>query len=134
MTQNKRTVLVIDDDTDFLIQVRMQLEAAGFNVREANGETEAEKALADFRPDLVIVDLMMEHFDGGFTLCHHIKKKDPTIPVIMATAVASATGIQFEDRADEKRKWIKADALLSKPLRFEQIMREINRLLPPAVK
>lgn len=127
-----KTILVIDDDNDFIDQVTIQLEAAGFNVRAAHGETEAERVLADFRPDLVIVDLMMEHMDGGFVLCHQIKKKDPKIPVILATAVTSQTGITFEGITEDERSWVKADAILSKPVRFEQIMREIKRLLPEA--
>ncbi|HPO50566.1 MAG TPA: response regulator, partial [Spirochaetota bacterium] len=57
-----------------------QLEAAGFNVITAESEREAEKILENTRPDLAILDLMMENMDTGFTLSYHIKKKDPSIP------------------------------------------------------
>lgn len=124
------TILIIDDDIDFIEQLKIQLEAANFSVISAGGESEAEQILAKTRPDLVIVDLMMEHFDGGFVLCHHIKAKDATIPVILATAVTNQTGLSFDAVTPGERSWVKADAILSKPIRIEQVLREIHRLLP----
>ena len=132
MQQPKHTILVIDDDMDFIQQLQISLEAAGFAVRTAFGEQEAEQALREGRPDLVISDLMMEHMDGGFVLCHRIKQQDPTIPVILTTAVTSATGLRFDTISADERSWVKADAILAKPVRFEQIIREIRRLLPEA--
>jgi len=128
-TDAKKTVLIVDDDVDFLTQQRLNLEGAGFDVRTAESQAEAEKLLAGFRPDVAVVDLMMEHMDGGFALCHHIRKKDPTIRVILCTAVASETSLAFDAATEEERSWVKADALLAKPVRFEQLRREIDRLL-----
>ena len=45
---------------------------------------------------------MMENPDAGFTLCHHIRKKDPSIPVILVTSVNSETGLDF-DLADREQ-------------------------------
>lgn len=71
----------------------------------------------------------MENMDGGFALAYHIKKKDPKIPVIIASGVTSETGIEFDAKTDEEKSWIKADAFLAKPIRFEQLEKEINTLL-----
>lgn len=127
----QRTVLVVDDDVDFLAQQQLQLQAAGFNVLTAESQKQAEESLKTAKVDLVIVDLMMEHLDGGFALCYHIKKTNPGIPVILVTAVASETGLEFDAATDEERSWVKADAMLAKPVRFEQLRREIDRLLAP---
>ena len=124
-----KTVLVVDDDVDFLFQQRLQLEAAGFNVLEANTAQDARQVLESKRPDIAIVDLMIEHLDAGFSLCYFMKKLRPEMPVIMVTGVASETGIDFDASTDEERAWIKADVLLPKPIRFEQLKREIDRLL-----
>ena len=132
MPDKKHIILIIDDDLDFIQQLQISLETAGFIVRPAYGEKEAEEALKEGRPDLVISDLMMEHMDGGFVLCHRIKRQDPTIPVILTTAVTSATGLRFDTITADERSWVKADAILAKPVRFEQILREIRRLLPEA--
>jgi len=123
------TLLVADDDPDFLDQVRLQLEAAGFAVRTAASQREAEALLAEGLPDLAVVDLMMENLDAGFALCYHIKKRDPRVPVLLVTAVTGETGLEFDAATDEERSWVKADAVLPKPVRFEQLVREIRRFL-----
>lgn len=122
-------VLVVDDDEDFLLQQKLQLEAAGFTVRTAGSEDEAQAQLEQ-RPDLCVLDLMMEHTDSGFTLCHRIKQRYPGVPVVMITAVTAETGLEFDSYTAEERSWVKADAMLAKPVRFEQLLREIERLLP----
>lgn len=129
VTSTTRTVLVVDDDPDFLLQEKTQLEAAGFRTVTADNKAAALALLADWRPDLAVVDVMMEDADAGFTVCYAIKKKDPTIPVILITSVVSETGLAFDAATDEERSWIKADAFLAKPIRFEQLRRELDRLL-----
>jgi CheY-like chemotaxis protein len=126
---NKPLVLLVEDDHDFLFQQRLQLENAGFEVVAAQSQTEAEEILGTLRPDVAVIDVMMEHPDSGFVLCHHIRKKDPTIPVILVTSVNSETGLDFDVATHEDRNWIHADALLAKPIRFEQLLSEIDRLL-----
>ena len=119
----------MDDDADFLFQNRVQLEAAGLKVITAPGAGAAEKILADHKPDLAVVDLMMEHPDAGFTLCYHIRKRYPGTPVIVITSVTSETGLDFDVATEAERSWIQADAILPKPIRYEQLQREIDRFL-----
>ena len=122
-------VLLIDDDIDFLMQQKIQLQGDGHEVTTAETMKEADDLLNKMRPDIVIVDLMMDEMDSGFTICHRIKKKDPKIPVIMVTAVTSETGLVFDAATDEEKSWVKADAVLAKPVRFEQLKREMQKLL-----
>ena len=126
---DKKKILVVDDDMDLLLQIKVQLEAAGYDVVTAEGRKDAETQLETLRPDLVVLDLMMEEMDAGFALSYHIKKKDATLPVILMTAVTRETGLHFDDAAGDARSWVKADAVLSKPVRFEQLNREIKRLV-----
>ncbi|NLF32881.1 MAG: response regulator [Planctomycetes bacterium] len=128
-TSPTATILVVDDDVDFREQMQVQLEAAGFGVIAAGGQKQAEQILQTARPDLAVVDLMMEHMDGGFALAYHIKKLDESVPVILVTGVAAETGVDFDAQTAEERSWIKADAFLAKPVRFEQLLGEIRRLL-----
>jgi len=127
----KKTILLVDDDEDYVLQTRMQLESAGFAVVTAGSLSEADQRLAESNPDLVVADLMMEVLDAGFVFCHHVKKRNPKTPVILVTAVTSETGLEFENASGEERSWIKADAILTKPVRSEQLRREISRLLSP---
>lgn len=125
----KKRILVVDDDVDLLLQMKLQLENAGYTVTTAESEKKAEEILKTNVPDLAIVDLMMERMDGGFVLCYNIKKKNPDVPVIMVTGVTRETGMEFDAATDDERSWLKADAILAKPIRFEQLQREIDRLL-----
>ncbi len=129
MTPDRPLILLVDDDEDFLFQQRMQLEDAGFDVLVAQGQRHAEELLAERRPDVAVLDVMMENPDAGFVLCHHIRKHDPSIPVIVVSSVNSETGLDFDIATEADRGWIKADALLPKPIRFEQLRGEIERLL-----
>jgi two-component system response regulator MprA len=122
-------VLVVDDDPDFLLQEKVQLEAAGFRVIDADSKEKAVGLLEEHRPDLAVIDVMMEDADAGFTLCYAIKKKDKRIPVIIVTSVVSETGMAFDAATEEERSWIMADAFLAKPIRTEQLMKEVRQLL-----
>jgi CheY-like chemotaxis protein len=124
-----KKILIVDDDPDLLLQLKLQLESAGYQVIEADGQKSAEKVLAESKPDMAILDLMMEDKDGGFILSHRIKAIDSSIPVIIVTAVTHETGLEFGVTSADDRTWIKADAILAKPVRFEQLKREIERLL-----
>lgn len=129
MTAKDKTILVVDDDSDYLLQLRIRLEASGYEVTTADGQQHALEVLEKRMPDLAVVDLMMEHPDSGFVVCHHIKKRDPTVPVILVTGLTSETGMEFDAETDEERSWVKADVVLDKPIRFEQLQREMERLM-----
>lgn len=123
---NDRQVLIVDDDPDFLEQMRMMFESRGYAARTAPGLKEAEEVLREFKPSAAVIDLMMEHDDDGFILAYRLKKMDPECTVIMVTNVTGETGLEFP-RTDDTAGWISADAVLSKPVRFEQIEEELNR-------
>lgn len=125
----QKTMLIVDDDVDFLFQMETQLRGNGYEVVSANTKDEALKLIETTTPDMAILDLMMEHMDDGFTLCYELKKRIPSMPVILVTGVAAETGMSFDTASQGNRDWIKADVLLPKPVRFEQLSREIKRLL-----
>jgi DNA-binding response OmpR family regulator len=129
MDKNRKTILLVDDDEDYLFQTRMNIEQFGFRVITAESRAEAEKLLDDLKPDLAIFDLMMESEDSGFVLAFKMKKKYPDVPVIIATAVTAETGMTFGVSSGEDRKWIKADLYIEKGIRADQLHREIIKLL-----
>lgn len=127
--KSARTVLLVDDDPDFVLQQKTQLESAGFRVVTAESAAEAEEVLQSVAADLAVIDLMMENTDSGFSLSFHMKKQRPAMPVILVSSVNSETRLGFDTASAAQRSWIKADAFLSKPIRFEQLQKEIERLL-----
>lgn len=120
-------VLIVDDDPDFLEQMEMMFKARGYQTRTAPGRKEAEALIAEFNPGIAIIDLMMENDDDGFVLAYKIKKNNRGTKVIMVTNVTGETGLEFP-RVDDSGGWISADAVLSKPVRFEQIEEELRRI------
>jgi len=129
MNTSNKTILIVDDDEDYLYQMKLIIKNFGFNVVTAESQREAEELLQQVKPDLAIFDLMMENEDSGFILSYKLKKKHPNIPVIIATAVASETGISFGVNSEEERRWIKADLYMEKGIRPDQLHREIVKLL-----
>jgi len=129
MTDVKKTILTVDDDIDILEQLKFQLEGANYNVISAGCQEEALEILKDAKFDLAILDLMMENMDSGFVICHYIKKLHPETPVIILTAVTSETGMEFDATTHEERSWVKADILMDKPVRSEQLLKEVHKLL-----
>ncbi|MHC1707725.1 MAG: response regulator [Bacteroidales bacterium] len=126
---DKKIILIVDDDPDYLLQLKMKVQVFGFEVITADGQKEAERILDSVKPDLAILDLMMEHEDSGFILSYKIKRKYPDVPVIIATGVTAETGINFDSTSEGDKNWIKADLFLDKGIRGDQLHKEINKLL-----
>ncbi len=125
----KKRILIVDDDMDYLYQMRLKVEQMGFETVTAESQAEAEKIILEFKPDLCILDLMMESDDSGFVLSYKIKRRYPDVPIIIATAVTAETGMTFDIRAEDSKKWINADLFLDKGIRNDQLQREIKKLL-----
>ena len=129
MNKKNITVLVVDDDTDYLFQTVKGLEKFGYTVISAVSQKEAEEIIESYKPDIALFDLMMEQEDSGFILCYKMKRKYPDVPVIITTAVSRETGHSFSLDTEEDRKWIKADLYLEKGVRKDELDIEIKRIL-----
>jgi CheY-like chemotaxis protein len=124
-------ILIVDDDYDFLEINRLILERAGYRVVTAAEPKQALLRMEEEKPDLVITDLMMTSLDSGFLFARTIKE-DPRYadtPVVIATSVSSALGLDFRPRTDEDRAHMHADAYFDKPLDNAQLLATIAELL-----
>ncbi|MGD9641413.1 MAG: response regulator transcription factor [Elusimicrobiales bacterium] len=129
MTDKKKIkILVVEDDQDMQEQMKLYLESEGYEVLTASTQKEAEPLILPGKFGAAVLDLMMENPDSGFVLSHKIKKMDARIPVVIVTSVTKETGYHF-DKAHDPKDWIKADAIIHKELRFEQLKAELKRLL-----
>ena len=124
-----RKILIVDDDIDIIEQLTAILSTDGYEVIQANSKAEAESILSSVKPDLAIMDLMMEEMDAGFVLAHTLQKLHPGTPAIMLTGVTSATNISFDVHSPEARSWLKTNIVLDKPVRPEQLKAEVKRFL-----
>lgn len=129
MEKLNKTVLLAEDDMDAMDQMKINLKSYGFDIVAVETQADAEVKIKEFKPDLAIFDLMMEKQDSGFILANRMKKLYPEVPVIIATAVGAETGILFNVDTREDQKWLKADLVLEKGIRPDQLYREIAKLL-----
>lgn len=123
------TILIVDDDQDYLYQLQIKIQNFGYQTITAESQKEAEELIEKVKPDLAILDLMMENEDSGFILCYKMKKRYPDLPIIIASGVTAETGISFDINDENNRKWIKADCFLDKGIRTEKLKEAIDRLL-----
>ena len=125
----KGKILLVDDDLDFLEMHKAVLKNHGYHViTAANGREGLERVRAEM-PDLIILDLMMETHDAGFSFTKQVKT-DPlfkTIPILMVTSVAEATGYRFS--LQEDGYWMKTDDFLDKPVMPEVLVGRVEKLL-----
>jgi CheY-like chemotaxis protein len=129
MRKSDFTILIADDDPDYLFQTVHYLGKAGYRTMAVESQAEAESVILKFKPSLAIFDLMMESDDSGFILCYKLKKKYPDVPVILATGVSHETGLRFSLDSEQEKTWIRADTYLEKGIRPEQLDQEIMKLL-----
>lgn len=122
-------ILLVDDDPDFLEMHKAVLQNHGYFVlTAASGREGLERVRAEM-PDLIILDLMMEKHDSGFSFSRTIKT-DPLfkrIPILMVTSVADATGFRFS--LEEDGYWMKTDDFLDKPAEPAVLLERIEALL-----
>lgn len=85
----KKKVLLVDDDPDFVEAVKVIVQSGGYDVRVACDGKEGLEAVAEERPDIIVLDVMMPVMDGHKT-CAALKGNKDTadIPIILLTAVA----------------------------------------------
>jgi CheY-like chemotaxis protein len=130
VTQDKSAlILIVDDDYDFLELNRLVLERGGYRVITA---AEPRQALLLMEKD--ITDLMMTTLDSGFLFARAIKEdaRYAGIPVIIATSVSSALGLDFRPRTDEDRANMYVDAYFDKPLDRARLLTTVADLLAAA--
>jgi len=125
----KKKILAVDGDFVLLGQIKAMLETAGYDVTTAEERRTAEKLLLGIKPDLAILELMLEEKDGGLVLGYEIRKLYPGTPIIILTSVMGKTGLSFDAQNPEARSWVPADRILDKPVRPEQLLEEVRKLL-----
>lgn len=125
------TIVLVDDDRDFLEMNRSLLTARGYRVICFSDHRQAWDSLAAEPPDLVVTDLMMVEMDSGFSLARRIKNDPRTsgVPVMIVTAVGSQLGFDFAPRTGRDLETMGADAFLEKPVAPQELLRRVEELL-----
>jgi CheY-like chemotaxis protein len=121
------TVLLVDDDADFVEMNRLLLERNGYAVRVAYTGRQCLAEVSSRRPDVIILDMVMENRQDGFDVSRELRNSEHTksIPLIMITSVNDS--IPFRLQPD--RTWLPVDALLEKPVDPQLLLTVVGKAL-----
>ncbi len=119
-------LLLVDDDPDILAQYETALACVGYDLVMANSTKETRQKLKTARPDLAIVDVMMENGIPGFDLAREIHHEYPKIPILMISALNQELNAPMKIEPDEKLPIFK---FLDKPISSLTLRVEIENAL-----
>ena len=123
-------VLIMDDDPDISEVMRVVLENEGYLVDSALNGDEGMERIKAARPDLIILDVMMNTLSEGFILSRELKKNPEykKIPILMITAVREKIGIDFKSAAGDET-WLPVEEYLDKPVKPAVLLEKVKSLL-----
>ena len=132
---DKPKILLVDDDPDVVELMRITLEANGYQFYRAATGPEGLKMVKEIRPDLIILDVMMDTTTAGFQVSYQLRSNDPKseyrefcrTPIIMMTGVSQQLHMKFSPKQDGD--YLPVDEFLEKPVRVDPLLEKIKKLL-----
>ena len=119
--KEKALILVLDDDPDICIMIKMVLDYYGYDAMDAENEINAKKIISSNHVDLLIMDMLLSGVDGT-DICRRLKQDKVTssIPILMFSAHPTAKETCLAAGADD---------FISKPFEMNDMMDKINFFL-----
>jgi len=130
---DRKKILVVDDDVQFVDSMKTLLESAGYEVHFAYQAKKGVEKAKVVKPDLIILDVMFagppgpDGFEAARELHQDAELKD--IPVITVSGVRKAMDLPYEFEPDET--WLPVKAFIEKPVKPDQLLKEIEKVLGP---
>lgn len=126
-------ILIVEDDPDMVMALRMPLEANGYSVFVASSGQEGLEKVKEIEPDLIILDVMMETTTAGFQVSLQLRSPDPKseyapyrhIPILILTAIHTTTSLRFGP--DEA--YLPVDDFVDKPVDPEVLLSKVRALV-----
>ena len=130
---SQKRILLVDDDADQRLSIRLPLEAAGYAIFEAPGYDQGLAAVKEVKPDLIVLDVMMDTTTAGFQFALTLHSPDPDsdyrafskTPIIMLTAIHSTTPLRFSPDDD----YLPVQTFLEKPIDPKVLLATITKHL-----
>lgn len=124
--EEHKSILLIDDDDVFVEAVSAVLESI-YRVRRAANGKEGLEMVAAQRPDLIILDVMMDYLSEGFDVARTLRSDldTATIPIIMLTGVDQVYNLRME--VDES--WVPCERYLEKPVSPVELLQQVAEVL-----
>jgi len=124
MKDGKRVVLCIDDDQDFLDSMKMIVEGGGYAFASAGSAEEGLQQVRDVKPDVILVDLMMEEVDAGVNFVKEVKVRLGSVPpIFMLSSVGDNLNLSVDYNS------LGLSGVLQKPVNPETLLKTLNAKL-----
>jgi CheY-like chemotaxis protein len=122
-----KRILIVDDDPEFVENTKRLLEANSYEVISAGSGKEGLEKAKEEKPDLIIIDVMMESWSAGLDLVSELQEDEETkhIPRILLTAV----GIQSPLEPMSSPDALGVRSILQKPVKPDELLSEIEKVL-----
>ncbi len=117
-------IAVIDDDPDIVDASSLVLKSKGYDVVTATNPEDGYKIIMQKKPDLIILDVMMDEPDDGFFMAQKLRKDKIKTPILMYTSVSKAIGMDFG-----KSEMVPVDDFVEKPISPEELIAKVTNLL-----
>jgi CheY-like chemotaxis protein len=131
-----KKILIVDDDQDQVSSLAHVLKSNGYETIAAYSGSEGLKKLAAEKPDLIILDIMMDTDTEGFEIADMIRSSRPTskykefkdTPIIMLTAINQVTNSRFS--LDMEESFLPGvEDFLTKPVNFDELIKAVQKYL-----
>ena len=124
------TILIIDDDPDFVDLTKVILETKDYNVDSAGNPEEGWARLEAAVPDLLILDVMMGKGADGFIMAREIRKDSrfAGMPILMLTSMREQTGFDFPGERIHS-KFLPVDDYVEKGVEPKVLLEKIEQQL-----
>jgi CheY-like chemotaxis protein len=132
MSEPTATILMIDDDPDFVDFTTSYLEANGYKVETAFEGEEGLKKAGEVKPNLILLDVMMETRTEGFKVARELSENEQLrdIPIIMMTGIKTDMNLPFGFEPDDD--WLPVTEYMEKPIDPAKLVNTISRMLDKA--
>ena len=117
-------IAIIDDDPDIIEASSLVLKSKGHNVLPASNPDDGYKIVTDQKPDLIILDVMMDEPDDGFFLAQKFRKENITTPILMYTSVSKTIGFEYG-----QGDMVPVDDFVEKPISPDELVEKVDNLL-----
>ncbi len=124
----KRKILIVDDDSDFVEAVSFFLEQHGFTVLKAADGGQGLKLARVERPDLILMDVMMNERTEGFFTVQQIRRT-PELAGVPVFVLSSIYEKEPEFKVAPQSGWLAHDEFLAKPVEMPQLLEKIRARL-----
>ncbi|MBN2467856.1 MAG: response regulator [Deltaproteobacteria bacterium] len=118
-------ILIVDDDQDFVEAISIVLKSNGYEVASANSRAAGMEAVKKESPDLIVLDVMLEQPDDGFTMAQDLRRQGTGTPILMLTSVGKISGMVY----DKDPEMVPVDAFEEKPIQPDKLLAKVKELL-----